>query len=344
MTWQLITTRLLDLRKRRALMIVTVLFTIGVPVIILGVREVFHVANPRTYGPAGSPGIFSGVGSEMAEFGFIIALVVGATAGTTDLTSGVFRYLVITGRSRLALFFARIPAGLAILLPLAAAGYAIVCLVTAFMGAPQPSSIDEGGAAVPVHLSQVQLQTWIVDHPAQSGIAFGTGQPQSPAAARVLARQLITPIYAQYAHDEATQLNPSVRDMTDAGLWIELDLVVGFSVGLGLGTLMGQRTVPVILLLVLDIVITPRLAGNTLPYFINVQRADVGIAMAQLQPQALIGQSVIGHLLNHGDGQLANQAIARGLVMPAWALVTVIAGWIIGWTALGAWRMVTRDA
>ena len=47
----------------------------------------------------------------MAQFGFIVAAVLGAAAGTTDLTEGVFRNLVITGRSRLALYLARIPAG-----------------------------------------------------------------------------------------------------------------------------------------------------------------------------------------------------------------------------------------
>jgi len=30
--------------------------------------------------------------------------------------------------------------------------------------------------------------------------------------------------------------------------------------------------------------------------------------------------------------------------MPTWAMITVIAGWIVGWPGIGAWRMVTRDA
>jgi hypothetical protein len=30
--------------------------------------------------------------------------------------------------------------------------------------------------------------------------------------------------------------------------------------------------------------------------------------------------------------------------MPAWAVITVTAGWIIGWSVIGAWRMATRDA
>jgi hypothetical protein len=30
--------------------------------------------------------------------------------------------------------------------------------------------------------------------------------------------------------------------------------------------------------------------------------------------------------------------------MPAWALAAVIGGWIIGWLAIGAWKMAARDA
>ena len=30
--------------------------------------------------------------------------------------------------------------------------------------------------------------------------------------------------------------------------------------------------------------------------------------------------------------------------MPTWAMMAVIVGWIVGWSVIGAWRMVTRDA
>jgi hypothetical protein len=30
--------------------------------------------------------------------------------------------------------------------------------------------------------------------------------------------------------------------------------------------------------------------------------------------------------------------------MPTWAMVSVIVGWIAGWSVIGAWRMMTRDA
>ena len=267
----LISAKLLELRKRRTLMIVTVAFTVVLPVIFYGIRLLYHLGDPARYAPAGAPNAFATIGALMAEFGFIAAAALGATAGTADLTDGMFRHLVITGRSRLALYLARIPAGLSILLSLAAAGFAVTCLVTAFLGSPQAAG--------------------------------------------------------------AVTLSPGA--MVGAGLWLELYLVIGFTVGLGLGTLMGQRTVPVILLTVLMIIITPALAGHALPYFLDGERLVVGVAMDQLKPAALAGGQQVG------PGGGVGLQIPH---MPGWAMITVIAGWIVGWSAIGAWRMVTRDA
>src|SRR5215471_21696405 len=132
----LIGAKFLELRKRRILMSVTAAFTVATPIIFYGIRETYHLINPALYGPAGSRDALATIVTLMAQFGFIVAVMLGATAGTSDLTDGMFRHLVITGRSRLALYLARIPAGLSILLPLAAAGFAVTCLVTAFLGSP----------------------------------------------------------------------------------------------------------------------------------------------------------------------------------------------------------------
>ena len=135
-TWGLIATKFLELRKRWGLMVALVVLTMALPVLVLGLRLLFHAVDPRTYGPAGSPSIFSGLVNAMAEFGFIAAATLGTAAGTTDLTDGMFRHLVVTGRSRLALYLARIPSGLAIVLPLVAVAFAMVCLVTSYAGTP----------------------------------------------------------------------------------------------------------------------------------------------------------------------------------------------------------------
>jgi hypothetical protein len=350
-SWGLITTRHLELRKRRGLMVVAVLLTVGLPVLVLGLRLLFHAFDPKSFGPAGSPGVFQALCGPMAEFGFIIAATLGATAGTTDLTDGMFRHLVITGRSRLALYLARIPAGLSIIVPLVAVAFAIVCLVTGYAGTPQPASVGVNGVSVPAHLSQPQLKSWILQHPQQYDQSFAGPGPQpgpaparipvvpSPSSRSVIDRDLGT-IYGDYAAQEASQLNPPINEMVKIGLWLELDIGVGFLVGLGLGSLIGQRTVPIVLMIVLQIIVTPILAGHVIPYFINGQRLVVGIAMDQLRPAGLagIGGGGPGRVLFGGPGALAIPP------MPTWAMITVIAGWIVGWSAIGAWRMATRDA
>ena len=97
----------------------------------------------------------------MYVFGFVVAAVVGCTAGSVDLSEGMFRHLVITGRSRLALYFARIPAGLAIVIAMVAVGYTIVCAVCVFAA---PTQLNYDGVNVPVGLSQPALDSWAAAH------------------------------------------------------------------------------------------------------------------------------------------------------------------------------------
>ena len=88
---------------------------------------------------------------------------------------------------------------------------------------------------------------------------------------------------------------------------------------------------------------TPILARTPIPYFLDGQRLDVGVAMDQLRPAALApgggpGGGGPGGLLFGGRGALGIAPMAT------WAMISVIVGWIVGWTAIGAWRMITRDA
>jgi hypothetical protein len=353
-TWGLITTKHLELRKRRGLMVVAALLTVGLPVLVLGIRLIYHLADSKGSGPAGNPGIFQDLMSPMDSFGFIIAATIGAAAGTTDLSDGMFRHLVITGRSRIALYLARIPAGLSIILPLVAVAFTIVCLVTSYAGTPQPSSVNVNGVNVPAHLSEAQLKNWLLQHPGTWNQAFVNGppgslnppgsgsQPSGPAGIKQSVDRGITTAYADYIDSEVGQFNPAVNEMVKIGLWLALDVGLGFLVGLGLGSLTGQRTLSTVLMIVLEIIITPILARATIPYFINGQRLIVGVAMAQLRPEGLAsgtgGGGGPGHVLFGGGGALG---IAP---MPTWAMITVIVGWIVGWSAIGAWRMATRDA
>src|SRR3954451_384526 len=47
----------------------------------------------------------------------VVGAIVGSTAGSQDIETGVFRDSAATGRSRVALFGARVPGALALVLP-----------------------------------------------------------------------------------------------------------------------------------------------------------------------------------------------------------------------------------
>lgn len=368
--WGMITTRLMELRRRRGLMIALIAVNIGIPVVFLGVRLVSHWVAPKSYGPAGGYDIFTTlVTGFMYVFGFIVAAVVGCTAGSVDLTEGMFRHLVITGRSRLALYFARIPAGLAIVISVVAVGYLIVCAVCVF-AAPTQFSYD--GVNVPVGLSKPALEHWAADHADKvicdfdyRGNGPGSGPPPNvtcggqsigPPAGTVIvgkdgktftvpARESQAQIRAfavgvadqDYADYHSQFLTPPVSLMVDVGLWIALEATIGFIVGLGLSSLMGQRTVAVILLVVLELILTPIFSRHVITHLLNVERGIVGVAMAHIEPGG------IPTPFNGGGGGGGGPF---SVLIPESTLTAslVIVGWLVFWTAIGAWRMATRDA
>jgi hypothetical protein len=349
-TWGLISTKNLEIRKRRGLTITMVVLIVVPTVLILGFRLLFHAVDPRTYDPAGNPSIFSGLSNLMAELDFIAAVALGAAAGTTDLTDGMFRHLVITGRSRLALYLARIPAGLAIAVPLVALAFLMNCLVTSYESPPPPppaTSVSMYGLTVPENLDQAGLQSWLLQRPQQdatSGLPLRLGPgaiTATPAQIRTGIDRDIAGIYADYIDAEISSQNPADNEMVKIGLWLELEVGIGFLVGLGLGSLTRQRTTTTIVLIALQIIVTPLLAKVQLPYFVNGQRLLFGVAMDQLRPAGLASPNSAG-----GPGQLLFGG--RGALgippMPTWAMISVIAGWIIVSSVLGSWRMMTRDA
>ena len=352
-TGAMIRTRIMELRKRRGLMAAMVVVNIGIPSIFLAIRLIAHAVSPQSYGPAGGYDVFSAlVAGVMFVFGFIVAATVGCTAGSVDLSEGMFRHLVITGRSRLALYFARIPAGLAIVVPMVAAGFVIVCAVCVFAA---PTSLNYNGINVPVGLSRTGLESWATQHPKEVVCGFpyrgpigvpcgigpggkifsppGVGVDSVPLATlKADAVKIAQQVYPDYA---GHFLSPPMSLMIKAGLWIELEATIGFIVGLGLASLMGQRTVPVILMIVLEIILTPLFSRNVIPHLINVQRGLVGLATAHLEPGSL--PTVFG---GGGPGGGAGSLVPESTSVA----VVVIVAWLVGWTALGAWRMATRDA
>ena len=157
--------------------------------------------------------------------------------------------------------------------------------------------------------------------------------------------QNIASYYGDYTAAEITGANPAINEMAKIGLWLELEVGIGFLVGLGLGSLTGQRTTTTIVLIALEIIVTPILARVAIPYFLDGQRLIVGIAMDQLRPAALAPATPGGGGPDGPGGLLFGGRGALGIPpMPTWAMISVIVGWIVGWSGIGAWRMMTRDA
>jgi hypothetical protein len=122
---RLVSAEFLKLRKRRGLVISSLGLTALPMIIAYIVLLSMHAANSVKHGPAGGTHNFSGSMELLTTLSGVAAILIGATLGAGDLSAGVFRELVVTGRSRLALFAARIPAGLALVWIVVGAGYAI---------------------------------------------------------------------------------------------------------------------------------------------------------------------------------------------------------------------------
>ena len=348
-TWDLITTKNLEIRKRRGLMITMVVLIIVPTVLFYGLRLLFHAVDPHGYGLAGSPQFFSQSTNLIDEFGFIAAAALGAAAGTTDLSDGMFRHLVITGRSRLALYLARIPAGLAITVPLVALAFLMNCLVTSYESPPNPTTASFYGVTAPNNLDQAGLQTFLLPHPQQEINGFLPGVPGGPGITPTVAQvrsaidKNIASYYSDYTAAEISGSTPGgQRDGQDRAVARarRRDRVPG----------------------------RPRLRLAHRPAHDHGHRADrardhrdpaAGPYAAPLlhrRPAAHhrrrdgpVAPGRAGRRVRPGPGRGGGILFGgRGAIgfppMPTWAMISVIAGWIVGWSGLGAWRMMTRDA
>jgi hypothetical protein len=139
-TWRprLVSAEFLKLRKRRGLVLSTLALTVVPMIIAYTVLLILRAADPAKHGPAGGVENLSGSMEVLSQLGVVAAILVGSTLGASDLGSGVFRELVVTGRSRLALFAARVPAGLGLLFTALGAGFAVTATAsTVFAGSSE---------------------------------------------------------------------------------------------------------------------------------------------------------------------------------------------------------------
>src|SRR3954447_22188965 len=115
---RLIVADVLKLRRRRGMLSLTLLGTLGIVALVFAVTSIQHATNPGKYGPAGGLDTYRDAITVVGLLALVAGVIVGGTAGTQDVESGVFRDLAATGRSRTALFLSRALGALAVVMPI----------------------------------------------------------------------------------------------------------------------------------------------------------------------------------------------------------------------------------
>jgi len=140
MNWRMFKAEWLKLRRRRGLFWWSLGLSVGVVAVIFGVIEGLHLGSPAQHGPAGGlTGLTRGL-IGLYSAGGVAAILIGSFAGTADVSAGVFRDLVATGRSRWELFAARVPGTLMFFLPIITLGYIVVAACSVVFRGSTPAA------------------------------------------------------------------------------------------------------------------------------------------------------------------------------------------------------------
>jgi ABC-type transport system involved in multi-copper enzyme maturation permease subunit len=138
---QMIGAEFLKLRKKRGMVAWALALAAGSMAILISVKAIQHASDPAGYAPAGGT---RGLASMLEMLGFFMvplsAILIGAEAGAGDRAGGVFRDLVVTGRSRVSLFLVRLPGALMLTFVVVgiAFGLAVAGTYLFASGAPTP--------------------------------------------------------------------------------------------------------------------------------------------------------------------------------------------------------------
>lgn len=126
---QMIGADFLKLRKRRGTLAWSLLLALVPLLIYFIVSAVQHSSEPVNHAPGGGVnGFQDGLRIVAVFFGPLAAILIGTDAGAGDASAGVFRDLVVTGRSRVALFASRVPAAIGLTWLVATASYAVLAI------------------------------------------------------------------------------------------------------------------------------------------------------------------------------------------------------------------------
>jgi hypothetical protein len=232
---QMVSAEVLKLRRQRPLMAFAGVLSVGVVVIFMSYLQIRHAADPSKYGPAGGVDGFQHLLRALGEyFGLLAAILIGTEAGTADLNSGVFRDLVATGRSRLALFAVRLPAAIAVTLTFSAVAYGLGLAGTfLFAGAsptPSLSTVLEGAGWIA--LSNSLLAALAV------GIGSITGSRAVTLTAligwQLVATQILLNISSLGSVRDGL-ITPALGQLAPVNFHIGLSMATGVAVGVLVG-------------------------------------------------------------------------------------------------------------
>jgi ABC-type transport system involved in multi-copper enzyme maturation permease subunit len=136
---------LLKLRRRRGLIAIVLVIALVPLTVYFAVNAARHGADPSHVAPAGGVKPFEKSTDFLGgSLGFVIAAMLGVTAGAGDAELGVLRDLVATGRSRLVLFVSRCLAAVPVTVAVLGAGLALdtACSIMLAGSAHVPSFSD----------------------------------------------------------------------------------------------------------------------------------------------------------------------------------------------------------
>lgn len=131
---EMIAVEILKLRRRRGAMAAALGLSVGMVVFYL---TVVALRNGGRLDPTRA--VLDGSTMLGMYFGSFAAILIGTEAGTADVTSGVFRDLAATGRSRTWLFLVRVPGAVAVALAGTLAGFAVAVAAALVFGGPGPA-------------------------------------------------------------------------------------------------------------------------------------------------------------------------------------------------------------
>jgi ABC-2 family transporter len=240
---RLISADFLKLRRRRGMLAVAIALTIGTVVLAFTVMAIQHAGNPDTHGPAGGLVNFQDAIGFETLMAIVAGVIVGTTAGAQDLESGVFRDLVATGRSRLELFGARVPAAWAILVPICT----VTAAITGVASVALAGSLATPGAVALIAGTIAVITAGALSAAVAVGLSALVGS-RGPVIAIMLAFSLVIQDVLQHvsflgnvrealpviALNRIADLPP--REQLNPAIWLAVAVVVAWAaVALGIG-------------------------------------------------------------------------------------------------------------